>query len=159
MNRVLTASLTALCIAGLCLSPVMAQDAKGGDAGKDAKESKPEKTEKPEKPAKESKLGSKSGGGDASLAGRLAGFTVGLVGGIPVAIVRRTGIEIKQGVKDLVGDTDNWFIIIPAGTLAVPYGAVSGGASGVMYGVKNAWSGAGDQPFGKDSFSLGDNID
>jgi hypothetical protein len=133
----------------------MAQDAK--DGGKDAKETKPAKEPKP---AKETKLGSKSsGGGDAGLGGRLIGFPAGILVGVPVAIVRRTGIEIKQGVKDLVGDTDNWFIIGPAGVLAVPYGGVSGGIGGVLYGVKNAWVGAGDQPFGKDSFSLGDNVD
>lgn len=169
MNRVLTASLTALCIAGLCISPVMADDAKdGGKDGKDAKPAKEPKAPKaakepkaPKEEAKPEKLGSKSsgGGGDAGLGGRLIGFPAGVLVGVPVAIVRRTGIEIKQGVKDLVGDTDNWFIIGPAGVLAVPYGGVSGGIGGVLYGVKNAWVGAGDEPFGKDSFSLGDNVD
>lgn len=135
-----------------------------GSKGKDSKtaetkDSKDAPSTGDAKPAKESKVGSKASNPDVGVGGRLAGFTAGVVLGVPVAIVRRTGIEIAQGVKDLVGDTDKWYVIGPAGVLAVPYGGVSGGIGGVLYGVKNAWVGAGQEPFGKDSFSLGDNVD
>lgn len=145
MIRVLTATLFTLCVATTAFTPVLAQDSK--DSAKDPA------------PAKETKMGSKASSSDVNLGARMAGFTAGVVFGVPVAIVRRTGIEIKQGVKDLAGDTDNWFKILPASCLAVPFGGVSGGAGGVMYGVKNAWKGAGDEPFGKDTFSMGDNVD
>lgn len=141
MIRAITATMVALCIAGTVSAPVMAQE------------------KKPEETKKETKLTSKPSNSDVNLASRLASFTTGVVFGVPVAIVRRTEIEVKQGIKDLVGDTDKWYVIGPASLLAVPYGGVSGGVGGVMYGVKNAWVGSGDEPFGKDSFSLGDNVD
>ncbi len=115
------------------------------------------KEDSKKEPAKKSKSG--GGGSSTGLATRLASFTTGVVFGTPIAIVRRTGIEIVQGEHDLIGDTDSWYkkaaLVFP-GMISVPYGAISGGASGCLYAVKNAWSGSADEPFGKESFSLGD---
>lgn len=119
-----------------------------GDSAKP--ESKTEsKTES--KPAKSS-----GGGGGGNFFARGASLAAGLVFGTPISIVRRTGEEIVQGTRDLCGDTDNWFIMVPAGALTVPFGCVSGAASGVVHGAKNAWTGSADEPFGKDAFSLGE---
>lgn len=114
------------------------------------------KTESKTESKKESKPSKSGGGGGGNFVARGASVAAGLVFGTPVAIVRRTGQEIVQGTKDLLGDTDNWFLIVPAGALTVPFGCVSGGASGVLTGAKNAWTGSADEPFSKDAFSLGD---
>jgi hypothetical protein len=115
----------------------------GKDPGKDPKA----------KPAKK-------GGGDVGLPERAAAFTTGVLFGTPVAILRRTHMEIMQGEHDLIGDYDTWWkkavFVFPGLFLAVPFGGISGCGSGAMYSVRNAWKGSGDEPFGKDSFSLGD---
>ncbi len=100
----------------------------------------------------------KSGGrgGASNFAARSASFAAGVVFGTPIAIVRKTGQEIVQGTKDLVGDTGNWLLLAPAGVIATPFGCVSGGAGGVLSGIKNARTGSADEPFSKDAFSLGD---
>lgn len=108
------------------------------------------------KPAAKPAKKSGGGGGGSNFAARSASFAVGMVFGTPIAIVRKTGQEIVQGTKDLVGDTDNWFILAPAGVVATPFGCVSGGAGGVLSGIKNAWTGSADEPFSKEAFSLGD---
>lgn len=108
------------------------------------------------KPASAPAKKSGGGGGGSNIAARTASFAAGVVFGTPIAIVRKTGQEIVQGTKDLVGDTGNWFILAPAGIIATPFGCLSGGAGGVLSGVKNAWTGSADEPFSKDAFSLGD---
>lgn len=143
MTRAITSIALALTVLfGLSAGSANAAD---GDAGK------PAETKTESKPAAKS-----SGGGGGNPIARGASVAAGLVFGTPVAIVRRTGQEIVQGTKDLVGDTDNWFIIAPASVIAIPFGCVSGGASGVLTGAKNAWVGSADEPFSKDAFSLGD---
>ncbi len=91
---------------------------------------------------------------------RLASFTAGVAVGTPIAILRRTHMEILQGEKDFIGDYDTWWkkavFVFPGLLMAVPFGGVSGGLGGCMYSVKNAWAGSRDEPFGKESFSLGD---
>lgn len=105
-----------------------------------------------------SATGSKAGG-KVDLATRVASFTACTAVGLPIAVVRRTKIEIVQGSHDLIGDVDTWYkkiAVVMPGFLAVPYGAVSGGASGALYAVKNAWKNSADKPFGKDAMSMGD---
>lgn len=206
--RAFTATLTALCIAGLLTTPVLADevaattagvesataadavtsnvdnktaiadgtgaDANSSDAAKtesssddngkgskkklaqNKKDPKPKKdpAAKPAKPASTAKSGSK-----VDLGTRLASFTVCTIIGAPIALTRRTAIEMAQGNHDLIGDADTWWkkvgVVFP-GFLCVPYGAVSGGASGTMYCLKNAWVNSGTEPFSKDAMSLGD---
>lgn len=97
--------------------------------------------------------------GSTNWGARLASFTTGVVFGTPIAVVRRTGIEIVQGERDLIGDADTWYkkaaYVFP-GFISVGYGAVSGGVGGTLYGVKNAWAGSAHEPFGKEAFSLED---
>ena len=138
----------ALALAVLLTTNAGSAVAADGDSAKP--ESKTEsKTES--KPAKSS-----GGGGGGNFVARGASIAAGLVFGTPISIVRRTGQEISQGTKDLLGDTDNWFLMVPAGALTVPFGCVSGAASGVVHGAKNAWTGSADEPFSKDAFSLGE---
>lgn len=142
----------ALALAVLLATNAGSAIAADGDSAKPESktESKPEsKTES--KPAKAS-----GGGGGGNFVARGASIAAGLVFGTPISIVRRTGQEISQGTKDLLGDTDNWFLMVPAGALTVPFGCVSGAASGVVHGAKNAWTGSADEPFSKDAFSLGE---
>ncbi len=120
------------------------------------------------KDSKDDATKSASGGKGAKKAStvalpvRLASFTTGVVFGTPVAIVRRYGSEFKQGEHDLCGDPDSmlkkaaW--VFPGGFLSAGFSAVSGGIGGCLYSVKNAWTGSGEEPFGKDTFSLGDNM-
>lgn len=184
MTRALTATLSALCIVGSLALPALADDssatvdtasAKSVDAGstgdsktaiadKSGAETDSDKkaiadnTKDPAKdPAKPAKA--KSGGSNTDLATRLASFAVCSVVGAPIAVVRRTGIEIVQGERDLIGDTDTWYkkaMLVFPGFISVPYGAISGGIGGAVYSLKNAWVGSGDEPFGKEAFSLGD---
>jgi len=108
-------------------------------------------------PAKPAKSGS---GASVGLPARVAGFTAGVIVGTPICIIRRTHLEIKQGEHDLIGDVDTWWkkglFVFPGLLMAVPYGGISGGVGGCMYSVKNAWTNSKDEPFSKDTFSLGD---
>lgn len=162
MIKVLTASLLTLAVSSSVLLPAMADETVTESAGTTtsiaANDAKPAATSKSadEKKKDSSASNSKSGGSDTKLGARLCSFVTGCTVGIPISMVRRTGSEIAQGSKDLLGDTNNWFFIVPAGVITVPFGTVSGVFGGTLYGIKNAWVGSGEEPFGKDSFSLGD---
>ena len=140
-----------------------AKDAKDGkDDKKGKKEPKPKKEKKEKKaadPTAPKPAKSAKGGSNVNIATRLASFTAGVVFGTPIAVVRRTGMEIAQGEHDLVGDPDTWYrkigYVMP-GFISIPYGSISGGIGGALYSVKNAWTGSGVEPFGKEAFSLGD---
>lgn len=121
---------------------------------KEPKEPKEPKAVKADKGAK--KASSSSGGGVGAVPGRLASFAVGTMVGIPVSMFRKSKEESINATKDLVGDTDNKFIIAPAGLLGVPAGVLSGTMQGIVFGIKNAWTGSGDEPFSRESFSLGE---
>lgn len=141
MMHTITAAILAISVSAFALSPCLAADSTPA-----ATETKTDETAKPS--------GKKSS--STGLPTRIASFVTGCAVGVPVAIVRKTGDEIAEGTKDLLGDTNNWFLMVPAGILTVPFGCVSGSAGGVLHGVKNAWVNSGDEPFSKDSFSLGD---
>ncbi|MBY0357193.1 MAG: hypothetical protein K2W82_04260 [Candidatus Obscuribacterales bacterium] len=141
MTKTISAAILAMTVSAFALSPCLAADSAAATPETKAPEStKPSST----------KAGSSTG-----LPTRVASFLTGVTFGVPVAIVRKTGDEIAEGTKDLLGDTNNWFLMVPAGILTVPFGCVSGTAGGVLHGVKNAWVNS-DEPFSKDSFSLGD---
>lgn len=174
MRRALTATLTALCAASFLNLPALADEtasnsdsATTSDASTDSSSNendgkkvaqKDPKADPKADPAKTAKA--KTGkSGDVNLPVRLASFTVCTVIGTPIAMTRRTVMEVKQGEHDLIGDPDVWYrkvgMVFP-GFLSLGYGAVSGGIGGPLYAVKNAWTGSGEQPFGKEAMSLGD---
>ena len=137
------------------------KDAKKDEKQVDKKTDKKASEKAPDKDASaktETKKTSKAS--DVDLATRVASFTTGVVVGTPLAIVRRTHMEVMQGEHDLIGDYDSWWkkvlFVCPGAAISIPFGAVSGGIGGCVYSVKNAWTGSGEEPFGKESFSLGD---
>jgi|688.fasta_scaffold341253_3 hypothetical protein len=169
MRRALTATLAALCAVGFINMPVLADDtasntdsATTSDASSDSSsEDKDGKkiAQKDPKAGKDPAKAKSSKSGDVILPVRLASFTVCSFVGLPIAVTRRCVIEMKQGNHDLIGDPDVWYrkvgMVFP-GFLCIPYGAVSGGASGTYYDLKNAWVGSGHDPFGKEAISLED---
>ncbi len=180
MTRLLAAVLCGLTLSALSFLPASAADAsapestvksqseaKSAGAGNSGASNKSEvkkpvtkkAAEKPDngadsKPA--TKKSASSNKGASQIPTRLAAFAAGVVVGIPVAIVRKSAQETVNATRDLVGDTSNPLFLGAAGTLGVPAGVLSGTFQGVFFGIKNAWTGSGDEPFGKDSFSLGD---
>lgn len=94
-----------------------------------------------------------------NLATRAASFVAGTIVGMPVAIVREIGGETKIATKDLVGETNNWFLIVPALPMGFIGGCLSAAPQGLMFGVKNAWEGSHDEPFGREAFSLADELE
>ena len=124
--------------------PGGAEEAKGATSAKDqAVQSKVES--KPE---------SKTTG--EPLPRRLAAFGAGVVIGTPIAIVRKFAQQTVNATHDIVGDSTNPLFVLPAGTLSLPYSALGGTLEGVYTGALNAWVHSDDDPFGKDSFSLGE---
>jgi hypothetical protein len=121
-----------------------AEDKKVDDKKADTKDSKSKKAS--------------SGGGDGigAIPAHIASFAVGTMVGIPVSIFRKSKNETVSATKDLVGDTDNKFLLGAAGILGVPAGVLSGTMQGFFYGPMNAWKGTADEPFSEESFSLGD---
>lgn len=94
-----------------------------------------------------------------NFASRTASFLAGAIVGTPIAYLREIYGETKIATKDLVGETDNWFLIVPALPLGFIGGMVSAPAQGIMFGVKNAWEGSIDEPFSAEAFSLADELD
>lgn len=83
-------------------------------------------------------------------------FLAGVVVGTPIAFVRMSKREVVSATRELVGETENPLILAPASVLGVPAGIMSGGIYGLAHAIGNAWTNADDNPFSKDSFSLGD---
>ena len=134
MTRALRALLFSLTLSIASVLPIMAEDAapKASDNG---------------------------GGGSAgavSFGKRLLAFTVCFVVGTPIAIVRKTGDETVSGIKDLIGESRNPLLLVPSGILSSVPAMISGLFQGPVYAAKNSWTHSSDQPFGKDSFSLGE---
>lgn len=92
------------------------------------------------------------GGGLSGLPGKALGATFGVLFGTPIAIVRKSAVETVSATRDLVGETDNPFLLGAAGILGVPAGICSGVLQGPFVAAKNGWD---NKPFSKESFSLG----
>src|ERR1700733_3735731 len=58
----------------------------------------------------------KSSSGIAAIPKKAIGFVVGAAVGTPVSLVRRISAENKEGIKGMVGDTDNKFQQVSAGS-------------------------------------------
>jgi hypothetical protein len=95
-------------------------------------------------------------GADVALPVRLASFTFCAVAGAPIAIARRMYAQSVSGTRDLVGESKNPLLLLPAVSLSVPFGVMGGFFEGIGYSMANSWRGSGDEPFGKEAFSLGD---
>ncbi len=87
---------------------------------------------------------------------RLASFTTGAILGYPFAFAKRTIHQTKAGNRDFIGSSSNPFKVVPATIVSLPFGFVGGLFEGVEYSVVNSWKGSGEEPFGKESFSRGD---
>ena len=104
-----------------------------------------------------------SAGSDRSSASplpiRLLSFTTGFVVGTPIAIGRCAYKQTRAGTKDLVGDSTNPLLVVPATIISIPFGIMGGPFEGVGSAAVNSWKGSGQDPFGPESFSLGSGAD
>ena len=104
-----------------------------------------------------------SAGSDRSSASplpiRLLSFTTGFVVGTPIAIGRCAYKQTRAGTKDLVGDSTNPLLVVPATIISIPFGIMGGPFEGVGSAAVNSWKGSGQDPFGPESFSLGSRAD
>ncbi len=94
----------------------------------------------------------------ASVPARILGAIVGTVVGTPVCMVRRTIWDTKDGIRGIVGETDNKLAIYSAGAFWFPFGMTSGVLSGPFYSFKHSMCNT-DKPFSKEQFSLGDQVE
>lgn len=85
-----------------------------------------------------------------------ASFALGAIVGTPVAIVRRTVAETIAGNQDIIRDSTNPILVIPATIITLPFSVPAGACEGVYRGVKNSWLNSSKNPFSKDAFSLGE---
>ena len=84
-------------------------------------------------------------------------FGLGAVIGTPIAVMRKSFTNARETTNNLVGDDANPLLKGAGALVGVPVGMVKGTFQGVILGTKNAYSGSGsDEPFGTDTFSLGD---
>lgn len=91
---------------------------------------------------------------DVKLPVRMASFTTGFILGTPVSIIRAFGRQTKAGSKDLIGESKNPVLIATTYLFSVPFAFAGAPFEGVGMSAINSWNGSGDEPFGKESFSL-----
>ncbi|MBX9691683.1 MAG: hypothetical protein K2Z81_04810 [Cyanobacteria bacterium] len=94
--------------------------------------------------------------GDCCWAQRMASFTAGVVVGTPVAIVKRTYQQTRDGSTDLIGDSKNPILVATTTAFALPFAIFGGPIQGVEYSIRNSWIGSREEPFGKTAFSIDD---
>lgn len=87
---------------------------------------------------------------------RLLAFGVGAVVGTPIAIVRKTTQNTCEMSESLSGKSENPLVRGAAGLAILPFAVFKGGLEGAYYGTANSWKNSSENPFGKDSFSLGE---
>lgn len=92
---------------------------------------------------------------DCSLGKRTAAIMAGCTVGIPVAMFRRSVANTMLAAHDLVGEEANIFAMSLAVPFSTPPGSLGGCMEGIFYGIYNSVVYS-DEPFSKDSFSLGD---
>jgi hypothetical protein len=86
---------------------------------------------------------------------KIIAFGTGAVLGTPVAVVRKVSSNTKSAVES-AGKTENPVFKGLAYLVALPVGLLKGGIEGAYWGTANAYKHSGDNPFSKDSFSLGE---
>lgn len=95
-------------------------------------------------------------GANASLPARVGSTVVCSVLGYPIAMVRRTITQTKQGSRDLIGESKNPLLVGFTCAFSLPYAVAGGILEGGQYSVENSWRASKNDPFSKDAFSLGD---
>lgn len=167
MTRSLAAILCALSISALSLVPACAEEkaaAKDTPPAATTTEKTTTKsvTTESKTTTKETTTKASSGGQGrfhdimSKLPTNVPAFLAGVVVGTPIAIARMSKREIVTATKDLTGETDNKLLLGAGGVLGVPAGLMSGAIYGVYAGVADSWVNANDNPYSKDSFSLGE---
>src|SRR5271166_6246747 len=68
-----------------------------------------------------------SSAGVAAIPKKALGFVCGAAVGTPVSLVRRIIHEDKEGIRGMVGDTDNKFYRVSAGSFWLPFSLLLGG--------------------------------
>lgn len=140
-------------------SPALRQEIKPVDLG-DKKQSDSDQSQSEQAIKSDSKA--KAGGSNATssqLPLRLLSFPIGFVVGTPIAIGRCAYKQTRAGTRDLVGDSTNPLLVVPATMISLPFGIMGGPFEGVGSAAINSWKGSGNDPFGPESFSLGSGAD
>lgn len=153
-NRLLHSSLLSVLALSCLLSPVKAQE----DAEENATKLKDPITapdiKKRDTKGEESLPPVKSLHSDVKMPVRMASFTTGFILGTPVSIVRAFGRQTKAGSKDLIGESKNPILLATTYLFSVPFAFAGAPFEGVGMSAINSWNGSGDEPFGKQSFSM-----
>ncbi len=92
--------------------------------------------------------------GLSALPMRVCSIVAGTVVGTPVCMVRCSIWEEKYATRGMVGDTDDKFLQVAAGTAWVPLGLLTGIPEAPFSALKRSYINS-DKPFSKDQFSLG----
>ncbi|MCB9470093.1 MAG: hypothetical protein H6677_17610 [Candidatus Obscuribacterales bacterium] len=140
-------------------SPALRQEIKPVDLG-DKRKSDSNQSQSDQ--AIKSDTKAKAGGSNSSssqLPLRLLSFPIGFVVGTPIAIGRCAYKQTRAGTRDLVGDSTNPLLVVPATMISLPFGIMGGPFEGVGSAAINSWKGSGHDPFGPESFSLGSGAD
>jgi len=93
---------------------------------------------------------------------RTLGVGAGLVLGTPIAVTRQVAeqtIGITGTFADKIGGKEHLPPVLFASILGVPFGVLTGSAEGVYFGGKNAIVHGSEKPFGKESFSLAEDLE
>ncbi len=93
---------------------------------------------------------------------RMAAIGTGMVVGIPVAIVRRTGsrsVEFSEKFADNIGGKEHMIPLGMASLMGVPFGMVVGTAEGMYSGGRNSINHGWEKPFSLETYSMGDELD
>ena len=153
-NRLLHSSLLSVLALSCLLSPVKAQE----DADENATKLKDPITapdiKKRDTKSEESLPPVKSLHSDVKMPVRMASFTTGFILGTPVSIVRAFGRQTKAGSKDLIGESKNPILLATTYLFSVPFAFAGAPFEGVGMSAINSWNGSGDEPFGKQAFSM-----
>lgn len=91
---------------------------------------------------------------EVKLPVRVASFTTGFILGTPVSIVRAFGRQTRAGSRDLIGESKNPVLLATTYLFSVPFAFAGAPFEGVGMSAINSWNGSGEEPFGKESFSL-----
>ncbi len=93
---------------------------------------------------------------------RMVAMGSGMVMGIPVAIVRRSGarsVGFTESFADNIGGKEHMIPMGMASLMGVPFGVMVGTAEGVYSGGRNYISHGWEKPFSLESFSMGEELD
>lgn len=153
MNRTITAAFLGCMLTVAAVAPAFAES-------NDDTRPVPVVADGAAAPAKTGASTAKGGGGNAVTNGvtKAASFVTGMLIGTPVAFVRASKREYINATKDITGESSNPIFWGAASTLGLPAGVLSGALYGPFYGIRNSAKNAGDEPFSKDSMSLGDSL-